>query len=177
MRTKMFETERLILRRFELSDAEDMYKNYCSSDNVTKFLSWQKHASLDDTKAYLEKVALPRYDEEDAYMWAVVLKETNEVIGSIDINHYDLRKKSACFGWVLSEKYWGQGLMPEAARVVRDYMFSEGFVRLWAYHYVGNDKSGRVMQKMGMTHEGTLHKYAFNGQEELVDVELYAITK
>ena len=175
-KTKLFETERLFLRRFELADAEQMYNNYCSNDNVTKMLSWDTHSSLDDTKQYLEKVALPRYDEK-AYMWAVVLKETNEVIGSIDVNHYDLNKKSACLGWVLSEKYWGRGLMPEAAKVVRDYLFSEGFVRLWAYHYVGNDKSGRVMQKIGMIHEGTLHKYAYNNKGNLVDVELYAITK
>lgn len=176
MKAKLFETERLILRRFEFSDAEDMYENYCSNDNVTKMLSWNTHASLDDTKAYLKNVALPRYEHDD-YMWAVVLKETNEVIGCIDINEYNLNKKSACFGWVLSEKYWGQGLMPEAARVIRDYMFSEGFVRLWAYHYVGNEKSGRVMQKIGMTHEGTLHKYAYDNQGNLIDVELYAITK
>lgn len=177
MRTKLIETERLILRKLKLSDAEDMFKNYCSNDNVTKTLSWGTHASLDDTKAYLEKVALPRYTQEDAYMWAIVLKETNEVVGCIDINHYDLNKKAACFGWVLSERYWGRGLMPEAAIAVRDYLFDEGFVRLWAYHYVGNDKSGRVMQKIGMVHEGTLHKYAFNNKGEFIDVEIYAITK
>ena len=175
-KTKMFETERLILRRFELSDAEDMFKNYCSSENVTRYMTWNPHPSVDDTRAYLTNVALPRY-ENNAYQWAIVLKETNEVIGCIDINEYDLKKKTACFGWVIGEEFWGRGLMPEAAAVIRDYMFSEGFIRLWAIHNDKNLKSGRVMQKIGMIHEGTLHKYAFDNQGELIDVELYAITK
>lgn len=175
-KTKLFETERLILRRFELADAEDMFKNYCSSENVTRYMTWNPHPSVEDTKAYLTNVVMPKYDE-GAYVWAIVLKEINEVIGCIDINHYDTRKKHACFGWVIGEKFWGKGIMPEAATVIRDYMFSEGFVRLWAIHNTGNLKSGRVMQKIGMIHEGTLHKYAFDNQGELIDVELYAITK
>ena len=175
-KTRVFETERLILRRYELSDAEDMFKNYCSSENVTRYMTWNPHPSVEVTKEYLKNVVLPRY-EKNVYLWAIVLKETNEVIGSIDINSYDIRKKSACFGWVIGEKFWGRGIMPEAASVIRDYMFSEGFVRLWAIHNKDNLKSGRVMQKIGMIHEGTLHKYAFNNQGDLIDVELYAITK
>ena len=174
--TRRFETERLILRRFELTDADDMFKNYCSNENVVKFLSWNKHESVDDTKSYLENVSLPRYDE-NVYRWAIVLKETNEVIGCIDVVNFDLRKKSVELGWVLGEKYWGKGLMPEAALVIRDYLFEEGFVRLWAIHNIDNPKSGRVMLKIGMIHEGTLRKYVFNNQGCLVDVEIYAITK
>ncbi len=176
-KSKMFETDRLMLRRIELSDAEDMYKNYCNSDNVTKYLSWKTHENLDATKEYLKNIALPKYEQENTYLWALVLKETNQVIGSLEISKIDLNLKSAMIGWVLSEKYWGRGLMPEAASVVRDYLFDEGFVRLWAYHDVENPKSGRVMQKIGMLHEGSLKKYAFNNKDEYIDCELYAITK
>ena len=176
-KSKLFETERLVLRRHELSDAEDMYKNYCSNDNVTKFLSWNTHESLEATKEYLKNVALPKYEKENTYMWAVVLKETNEVIGCIEASKVDLNFKSVMFGWVLSEKYWGQGLMPEAARVIRDYLFDEGFVRIWAYHNKDNPKSGRVMQKIGMFHEGSLKKYSFDNKGNFIDCELYAITK
>lgn len=176
-RTKLFETDRLILRRLELSDSEDMFKNYCNSDTVTEYLSWNTHQSIEDTKEYISNIALPKYDQEYAYLWVLVFKGTNEVIGSVEVSDIDLKRKSAMIGWVLSEKYWGQGLMPEAASVVRDYIFNERFVRLWAYHNVKNPKSGRVMQKIGMLHEGTLKKYAFDNKGNFIDCELYAITK
>ena len=176
-KSKLFETERLILRRVELTDAEDMYNNYCGSDVVTEYLSWSTHKSLEDTKAYLENVALPKYEQENTYLWVLVLKETNQVIGCIEASKVNLELKSVMFGWVLSEKYWGQGLMPEAARVIRDYLFDEGFVRLWAYHNTNNPKSGRVMQKIGMVHEGSLKKYSLDNKGNFIDCELYAITK
>lgn len=177
IKTKLFETERLILRRFELSDAEDMYNNYCGSDIVTEYLSWNTHSSLDDTKSYLEKVALPNYENENTYCWAIVLKETNQVVGCIEASKVDLNLKSIMFGWVLGDKFWGRGLMPEAASVVRDYLFDEGFVRIWAYHNSENKKSGRVMQKIGMLHEGTLKKYSKDNKDNFIDCEIYAITK
>ena len=176
-KSKLFETDRLILRRHEFADAEDMFNNYCNNDNVTKYMSWGTHKTLDDTKAYLQYVALPKYEQDNTYLWSVVLKKTKEVIGCIEVLKVDLERKSAMFGWVLGEKYWGQGLMPEAACVIRDYLFDEGFVGLWAMHHVNNPKSGRVMQKIGMIHEGTLHKSELDNQGNLVDVELYAITK
>ena len=54
-KAKLFETERLILRRLEFSDAEEMYNNYCNNDNVTKYLTWATHRSVEDTKEYLEQ--------------------------------------------------------------------------------------------------------------------------
>lgn len=176
-RTKMFETDGLVLRRVELSDADDMFNNYCGSDVVTEYLSWSTHQSVEDTRDYLRNVALPKYEQEYTYLWVLVLKETNEVIGCIEAHEKDLNHKSISLGWVLGKKYWGQGLMPEAARVVRDYLFDEGFVRIWAYHNVANLKSGRVMQKIGMLHEGTLKKYSFDNKGNFIDCELYAITK
>ena len=176
-KSKLFETERLILRRMEFSDAEDMFNNYCGSDIVTEYLSWNTHASLDETKAYLENVALPKYEQDNTYLWVLVLKEINQVVGCIEASKVDLDHKSAMFGWVLGEKFWGRGLMPEAAQVIRDYLFDEGFVRLWAYHNKDNPKSGRVMQKIGMIHEGSLKKYSFDNKGNFIDCELYAITK
>lgn len=176
-KSKLFETERLILRRVELSDAEDMFNNYCGSDIVTEYLSWNTHKSLEDTKEYLTNVALPKYEKENTYLWVLVKKDINQVVGCIEASKVDLELKSVMFGWVLGEKFWGQGLMPEAARVIRDYLFDEGFVRIWAYHNAKNLKSGRVMQKIGMIHEGTLKKYSFDNKGNFIDCELYAITK
>lgn len=71
-KSKYFETQRLILRKKELRDAEEMFNNYCSKDKVTKYLSWDTHKTLDDTISYLKNAVLPMYDENSAYEWAVV---------------------------------------------------------------------------------------------------------
>lgn len=176
-KTILLETERLILRRMESTDAEDMFKNYCSNDNVSKYVCWNTHKSLEDTKTYVNNVAIPENNEEYNLKWVLVLKETNEVIGCIDAHRADLKKKSIMLGWCLSESYWGQGLMPEAGKVVRDYLFSLGFVRIWAYHNIENPKSGRVMAKIGMTHEGTLRKVDLDNKGNLIDCDYWSIIK
>lgn len=53
--TKTIETKRLILRKFSLSDAEDMYKNWASDDKVTKFLTWPTHAELEISRRVIDK--------------------------------------------------------------------------------------------------------------------------
>ena len=173
-KTKSFETERLILRKFEKNDAEHIYNNYASKDNVTEFLSWKSHKTIEDTRSYLENFVLPAYENEDTYRWAIELKETNQVIGCIDVVRMNKNFKKVELGWVLDDTHWGKGLMPEAARVILDYMVEEGFVRIEAHHNVANPKSGRVMEKIGMQFEGVLRKSAMNNDGELVDMKMYA---
>ena len=173
--SKTIETDRLILRKFNKNDVDSMYKNYCSHEKVAEYVTWNAHKNIDETKEYLEKIVLPNYEKDYTYRWAIVLKEINQVVGCIDVVNYNIDKKSAEIGYVLSDDFWGKGIMPEAGKVIIEYLFSEGFVRIWAVHSVENKKSGRVMQKIGMTHEGTLQKFAFSNKGELVDCEIYAI--
>ena len=175
--SKTIETERLILRKFVKEDVNDMFKNYCSRDKVSEFVTWQTHKNIEVTKEYLENIVLPEYEKENTYRWAIVLKSINQVIGCIDVVNFNIDKKCAEIGYVLSDDFWGNGIMPEAGKAVINYLFSEGFVRIWAIHFVENLKSGRVMQKIGMSHEGTLRKVAKNNKGELIDCELYAVIK
>lgn len=170
----IFETERIILRPIEISDAENIFNNYASKDNVTKYLTWKSHKSLDDTVSYLQNFVIPDYQNEKTYRWAIVLKETNEVIGCIDVVRYDETKQRAELGWVLDDSHWGKGIMPEAGKIVLDYLVKEGFKRIQAFHDIENPKSGRVMEKIGMQYEGTLKKYAHSNDKQLIDVKLYA---
>lgn len=174
--TRTIETERLILRRFKPTDAQDMFDNYCSKEKVTEFLCWANHKNVDETKKYLEDTVLPSYEKKNTYTWAIVLKATNKVIGSIDVCHSDERKRCAELGWVLDDNHWGKGIMPEAARSVLKYLFSIGYERIQATHKVENLKSGRVMEKIGMQFEGTLKKYSMFKNNVLVDCCLWAIT-
>ena len=156
--TKLIETPRLILRQFKIDDAKQMFKNYTSSEKVTEFLSWKAHKSEKDTIDYLNCVVLPKYEKDDYYCWAVVLKEINEVVGCIDVVKSDQAKK-----------------MAELGKAVLEILFNIGFVRVQALHHVDNPKSGRVMQKIGMTYEGRLKKITLDKDGKLVDCDIYAI--
>lgn len=173
--TKKIETERLILRRFELSDAKEMFDNYTSHEKVTAYLTWKPHKSVEDTKQYLKEVVLPAYQKLDCYRWAIVLKENGQVIGVIDAPLSVDKNKKAQLGWVIGDKYWGRGIMPEAGKAVLQYLFNIGYERIEAIHFVDNKKSGRVMQKIGMKHEGTLRKFHIDANGKLIDCEMYSI--
>ena len=173
-KTKVIETERLLLRKFEESDIENVFNNYSSRDKVTEFLTWKAHKTIEDTKSFISGFVIPSYKEDDTYRWAIVLKETNEVVGSIDVVRMNKAFSRAELGWVLSDDYWGKGFMPEAAKEVLNYLIEEGFSRIEAHHNVLNEKSGRVMEKIGMKYEGTLKKYGRNNDGELIDVKMYA---
>lgn len=172
--TNTIETERLILRRFEFQDAQAMYDNWASNDNVTKFLTWPTHTSVETTKDVLINW-IDSYKEISTYHWAITLKGNDEVIGDISVTKIDEECLTAELGWCMSEDYWGQGIMPEAALAVRDYLFdSVGFNRIAAIHDSNNPKSGRVMQKIGMQYEGTKRQASKNNQG-ICDICLYAI--
>lgn len=175
--TNVIETERLILRRFKLSDAKEMFKNYTSKDKVTEFLTWKPYTEESQCEKYLSEVTLPKYEKLDTYRWAIVWKENNEVIGCIDVIGSVDELERAELGWVISDDYWGRGIMPEAGKVVINYLFEVGYKRIQALHDVKNQKSGRVMEKIGMSHEGTVRKYYHNRDGVLVDCEMWAIVK
>lgn len=174
--TKKLETERLILRRFIIEDAEPMYKNWASEDEVTKFLTWPTHASVEVTKVVLNDW-INRYENPDFYNWGIEIKETGELIGNISVVSIKESTKEAVLGYCMGTKWWGQEIMPEAGKAVIQYLFEEaGFHRIASNHEKNNSKSGRVMQKIGMKYEGTLRSAGFSNQG-VVDEVWYSILK
>ncbi len=162
--TRRLETSRLILRRFSVGDAGDMYRGWASDPEVTRYLTWPCHVSSDATAQLLAAWA-EKYAEGDYFNWAIECKETGAVIGSISVVRLDESVNAAEIGYCLSRAYWGRGIMPEALRAVMDYLFDEaGINRLAAFHDVRNPKSGRVMQKAGMQYEGTFRQAGKNNR-------------
>ncbi len=160
--TKRIDTERLILRKFTLDDAEDMYNNWASDPEVTKFLTWSPHGSADFTRTLLEDW-ISRYEEGDYFNWVIEYKETGRAIGNISVVKLDEKVDAAEIGYCMSRSYWGQAIMPEALKAVIDYLFDEaGLNRVAACHDSNNPKSGRVMEKAGMKLEGTLRCAGIN---------------
>ena len=144
----------MILRRFRLEDAADMYANWASDPEVTKYLTWPTHTSVDVTKILLADWT-PRYEDGGYFNWAMEHKATGKVIGNISVVTLYARTEAADMGYCMSRAFWGQGLMPEALIAVMDYLFDVvGLNRVAASHDINNPKSGRVMEKAGMKLEG-----------------------
>ncbi len=171
--TKRLETNRLILRRFTVADAEDMYRNWASDPEVTRFLTWPCHASAEATAALLGSW-VEKYRDGDCFNWAIELKETRSVIGNISVVRLDETVNAAETGYCLGRAYWGRGIMPEALRAIMAYLFDEADIsRISACHDANNPKSGRVMQKAGMKYEGT-HRQAGKNNRGICDMVCYA---
>lgn len=165
--TNILETKHLILRPFKESDYIDVYKNYASNDEVTKYVTWSTHQSPLETKAYIESV-VKEYTNENYYHWAIELKSNNNVIGAISsVKNDDV---SIEIGYCSSIKMWSKGYMTEALVAVMEYCFEEvGFKVMLARHETPNVASGIVMKKAGMKYIGT-------NNEKGVSLELYKAT-
>lgn len=174
--TILLKTNKLVLRKFVMEDADIVYKNWASEDKVTKFLTWPTHSDVEVTKAVLRSW-IENYNKADFYNWAIELKELGEVIGNISVVQIKENIKGAELGYCMGTRWWGQGIMPEAGREVIRYLFEEvDFHRIAAVHDSNNPKSGKVMQKIGMTYEGTLRKAGFCNQG-IIDEVVYSILK
>lgn len=175
--TQTIETERLILRPFTMADAEPMYRNWASDDEVTKFLTWPTHSSVEVTKMVLTDWTAS-YAKPDFYNWAIVLKENGpEPIGSIAAVGIDEKTECVEMGYCMSRAHWRKGIMAEALTALIGFLFDEvGFNRIQADHDPNNPGSGRVMQKSGMQFEGTMRQFGYSNQG-IIDVCRWAILR
>ncbi len=162
--TRTIETQRLILRRFRIEDAEDMFNNWASDPEVTRFLTWPPHTSIEVTENLLTDW-ISRYEDGGYFNWVMEYKETGKAIGNISVVKLYEDIDAADVGYCMSRKHWGQGLMSEALKGVMDYLFDVvGLNRVAANHDVNNSRSGRVMEKAGMIQEGILRQAGKNNQ-------------
>ena len=173
--TQTIETKRLILRRAIREDAEPMFRNWASDPEVTKYLTWPAHESVEVTQSVLSGW-LSEYEKDDYYHWMIVLKETGEPVGSLIASMVG-RAQSAHIGYCIGRKWWRRGIMSEALQAVIEYLFDEvGYHRIEAMHDPDNPNSGAVMRKCGMKYEGT-HRMSDRNNQGICDAAYYAILR
>ena len=163
--TRRIETNRLILRRFAVEDAQAMFDNWASDPEVTKYLTWPPHERAAATEQLL-KLWVDDYAREDVFQWAITLKENGDApIGSIAVVNRDERTDSVELGYCIGRAWWRRGIMTEALGAVVDFMFDEaGARRVACRHDANNPHSGAVMKKCGLRYEGTLRGAGWNNQ-------------
>lgn len=150
----ILETERLILRPWEETDAEELFR-YASSPDVGPIAGWPVHTSVENSREIIRDVlSAPE-------TFAIVWKETNLSIGSIGLKMGDATDltdaEDECeLGYWLGVPYWGQGIMPEAVNEMLRHAFEDvGMKKVWCGYYDGNMKSKRVQEKCGFRYEWT----------------------
>ena len=173
--TKTIETERLILRRFKMEDAEAMYKNWASDAEVTKFLTWPLHSSNEVTKKVLQDW-INNYEKDDFYQWAIILKENGEEpIGTISVVDKDEEVNMVHIGYCIGTKWWNRGVTSEALMAIIKFFIKEvGVNRVESRHDPNNPNSGKVMMKCGMKYGGTMRQADINNQG-ICDYSMYGI--
>ena len=172
--TQVLSTERLMLRPFTSADAEAMFRNWASDPEVTKFLTWPTHTSV-EISAWVCGDWVSHYAEPDYYQWAIVYD--GHAIGSIAVVNHDDQVGKAHIGYCIGRNWWHMGLVSEALKAVMDFLFDEvGYQRLEARHDPHNPHSGGVMKKCGMKYEGTLRQSDWNNQG-VCDACWYALLK
>lgn len=151
--TREIATERLTLRRFEIEDAENMFYNWANDPEVTKYLTWPAHESVDTTETIL-KEWISKYDEKDFYQWAIELNDLEQPIGTISAIKTDERVESVEIGYCIGKSFWNNGYMTEAlTAIIRFFINEVGAGRVWARHDTENPNSGKVMAAAGMDYE------------------------
>ena len=165
--TAMFETERLVLRRWEESDADSLYE-YARDPAVGPIAGWPPHRSVEESLKVIGTVLSGR----EAY--AVCLKTDNRAIGAIELKlngHTDMTESdNECeMGYWIGRPFWGRGLIPEAVREMLRHAFEDlRMTRVWIGYYEGNDRSRRVQEKCG---------FRYGWRSEDVDVPLMGETR
>ncbi len=176
--TKTLETDRLILRKFNLDDVLPMYNNWGSDYETSKALTWDVHSSPDVTKEVISNW-ISKYDTEFYFNWVIELKDTKEIIGNIEVIKISKRDEMCEVGYCYGSKYWNKGYGTEALKASLNFLLTDVGLRLVeAKHIVENPASGRVMEKAGMIKEATLRERMFNKHTKNVnDIIIYSITK
>ena len=145
----ILETDRLILRAWEITDLDDFFE-YASVEGVGEKAGWEHHKSKDKSLEILKMFI------EEKKVFAIVLKENQKVIGSIGIEELseELDKDldnllGRELGYVLNKDYWNKGIMKEAVSKVVEYCFNTLKLNfLMASYFNHNIASKKVLENL-----------------------------
>lgn len=163
--TKCIETPRLILRRFEVEDAPAAYKNWVTDPEVTKYLTWPPHSSVEVTRGVIADWS-SYYGNDNYYQWAITLKANgSEPIGSMSVVKQNDDIGMVHIGYCIGKQWWNQGITSEALTALISFFFEDvGINRIEIRHDPNNPNSGKVMKKCGLLFEGTMRQADKNNQ-------------
>ena len=162
MYTPILETKRLMLRPFKKEDAQDVFTCWASDPDVARYMFWTSHNDIEKTKEWLD-FEMGQIKKDDWYRFALVLKETNELIGTALI-YFEEEVDCWEIGYNLGKKYWGMGYTTEAVKGVIEFATEQLHITQIVGRYAKeNPASGNVMRKLGFQYEKDISYECNNG--------------
>lgn len=155
-------TQNLLLRPITEEDAPSIFE-YASNPKVSLYTSWEPHRELGDSLAFIRDYVFPKYEQRLPGPFAItLLPRPDRCIGTIGCFWISEKNRTMEMAYALAEPFWGKGLVVEAGTAVLDYAFETHPVeRIQSTCITQNTPSARVMEKLGMTLEGTLRSYLY----------------
>jgi ribosomal-protein-alanine N-acetyltransferase len=150
------QTERLVLRRPIVADAPVVFAAYSGDPEVTRYLSWPRHTSVSQTKAFI------KFSEEEWTRWSagpyIIETRDGDLIGGTGFSFQTTQRAET--GYVLRRSHWGRGYATEALRALMPVAVTLGIRELYAFCHVMQLASCRVLEKCGFSREGLLRDHA-----------------
>lgn len=159
----MLESDRLILRQIMLTDANGWLAVWNNEDVMRYMTDFDATPTTQDDILSIIQWADDIFAKQTGLRWALTLKSTNTMLGSIGFHLYHKNHRCAEIGYELNRQYWRKGLMFEAGVAILDFGFNQlNLHRIEANVTVGNEGSARLLRKLGFTQEGTWRDKVFN---------------
>jgi RimJ/RimL family protein N-acetyltransferase len=151
-----FETDRLSFRRPHADDAAAIFERYANDAEVTRFLGWPRHRSVDETRAFL-RFSDAQWKRWPAGPYLILTRDTGALVGSTGFGFETPSR--AVTGYVLARDAWGFGYATEALQAMTTMAPRLGIHRLYALCHPDHRASRRVLEKGGFEWEGVLRRH------------------
>ena len=175
-RPPVIETERLVLRGYELDDAPAIYA-YASDPEVTPYMTFDRSRSIDEVLVFLNGRIASSYCEQQLEYMLALRDEPDIAIGALSAVWYSRAHRVLELGYILAKEHWGNGYMPEAGRALMRFAFeTTNAARIFAPIFAPNAKSRRCAEKIGLTLEG-IHRSALELRGQRWDEAIYAVLR
>jgi len=154
-RNEIIDTPRLLLRKFTLTDIDDMLRNWIADEDVQTRYGEPVYTTRQAVADLLQNKWL------NQYRWGIMYKETGENIGHVSFCHVHEAENTAEVEYCIGKRFWGQGIVPEALSTFIPYAFTHtATTAIEAFHRAENPASGRVLQKSGLRRVDNILRFA-----------------
>jgi [ribosomal protein S5]-alanine N-acetyltransferase len=173
--TPQIETNRLILEKFTISDAQKVFDHWLSDERVADNRVNAAHQDVSETIERVRKI-VTGYESIEFCYWSIKLKDNSELIGEIDLYDFDKLTGNCEVSYSFGYNWWNQGYGTEALRAVVEFGFRHmNLHKISAAHNTDNPASGRIMSKAGMVQEGIIRDMIRNSKNQYKDCAVYGI--
>jgi RimJ/RimL family protein N-acetyltransferase len=152
------DTSRLILRRPRAGDVEPIFSRYAGDPDVTRWLGWPRHESLDHTRMFLA-FSDAEWTRWPAGPYLVESRDNGQLLGSTGFG-FETPERAAT-GYVFAKDAWGKGYATESLLAIVRIACDLSMTRLHACCHVANPASWRVLEKCGFVREGDISPLTF----------------